>query len=92
MPALLAFTRIPFENVVGTTLFVIALNSLLAFLGDLLNYSINWSFLLSITTLSIAGVVLGIFSNRIVPAQPLQRSMGWLTLVMGIWILFSELL
>lgn len=92
LPALMAFTRIPFENVVGTTLFVIALNSLLAFLGDLLNYAINWSFLLSITTLSIAGVCLGILSNRIVPAQPLQRSMGLLTLVMGIWILVSELL
>lgn len=92
LPALVAFARIPFENVVGTTLFVIALNSLLAFLGDLLNYSINWTFLLSITTLSILGVCVGILTNRIVPAQPLQRSMGWLTLTMGIWMLFSELL
>lgn len=92
LPALVAFARIPFENVVGTTLFVIALNSLLAFLGDLLNYSINWSFLLSITALSIIGVCLGILTNRIVPARPLQRSMGWLTLSMGIWILVSELL
>jgi uncharacterized membrane protein YfcA len=92
LPALVAFARIPFENVVGTTLFVIALNSLLAFLGDLLNYSINWSFLLSITALSIIGVCLGILTNRIVPAKPLQRSMGWLTLSMGIWILVIELL
>jgi len=92
LPALVAFARIPFENVVGTTLFVIALNSLLAFLGDLLNYSINWSFLLSITALSIIGVCVGILANRIVPTGPLQRSMGWITLSMGIWILFSELL
>lgn len=92
LPALVAFARIPFENVVGTTLFVIALNSLLAFLGDLLNYSINWTFLLSITTLSIAGVCLGILTNRLVPAKSLQRSMGWLTLTMGIWMLVSELL
>ncbi|HEY4653843.1 MAG TPA: sulfite exporter TauE/SafE family protein [Cyclobacteriaceae bacterium] len=92
LPALVVFARIPFESAVGTTLFVIALNSLLGFLGDLLNYAINWTFLLSITALSIAGVCLGILSNKIVPAQPLQKSLGWITLTLGIWILVNELL
>lgn len=92
LPALVVFARIPFGSAVGTTLFVIALNSLLAFMGDLLNYAINWTFLLSITGLSIAGVFVGILSNNMIPAQPLQKSLGWITLGLGIWILFNELL
>lgn len=91
LPALVVFARIPFESAVGTTLFVIALNSLLGFAGDVLNYSINWTFLLSITALSIAGVYVGVLSNKMLPVQPLQKSLGWITLVLGIWILVSEL-
>lgn len=91
LPALVVFARIPFESAVGTTLFVIALNSLLGFLGDVLNYSINWTFLLSITALSIAGVCAGVLSNKIVPAQRLQKSLGWITLALGVWILVNEL-
>lgn len=91
LPALVVFARIPFESAVGTTLFIIALNSLLGFLGDLLNYSINWTFLLSVTVLSIVGVYVGILSNKVVPVQPLQRSLGWITLALGIWILIKEL-
>ena len=91
LPALVVFARIPFGSAVGTTLFIIALNSLLAFTGDILNYAINWTFLLSITGLSIAGVYVGIASNRMIPAQPLQKSLGWITLGVGIWILITEL-
>lgn len=91
LPALVVFARIPFGSAVGTTLFVIALNSLLAFTGDILNYSINWTFLLSITGLSIAGVYVGIASTRMIPTRPLQKSLGWITLAIGIWILFTEL-
>lgn len=91
LPALVVFARIPFASAVGTTLFIIALNSLLGFVGDLLNYAINWTFLLSITVLSIVGVYVGILSNKVVPAHSLQKSLGWITLGLGIWILVNEL-
>lgn len=92
LPTLVVLACIPFEPAVGTTLFVIALNSLLGFLGDLLNYTINWTFLLSVTALSIAGVYVGILSNKMVPVQPLEKSLGWITLGLGIWILVMEVL
>ena len=50
VPALVLLTGLGFKTAVGTSLFIIAINSLTGFLGDLMNYSMDWSFLLIITT------------------------------------------
>ncbi|HEX5170031.1 MAG TPA: sulfite exporter TauE/SafE family protein, partial [Cyclobacteriaceae bacterium] len=49
IPALVLLTGIPFKTAVGTSLFIIAVNSLIGFLGDVLNYEIQWNFLFEIT-------------------------------------------
>lgn len=90
IPALVLLTGLNFKTAVGTSLFIIAINSLSGFLGDFLNYSMNWSFLLSITGLAIGGILIGNkLSHRFSPAQ-LRKSFGWFVLVMGCWILVHE--
>ena len=91
IPALVLLTGLPFKTAVGTSLFIISINSLSGFLGDVLNYQMDWVFLLSITSLAIAGVILGnAFSKKIKAAQ-LRTFFGWFILVMGLWILVKEL-
>ncbi|HET9053664.1 MAG TPA: sulfite exporter TauE/SafE family protein, partial [Cyclobacteriaceae bacterium] len=52
IPALVLLTGLPFKTAVGTSLFIIAINSLVGFVGDVLNYAMDWKLLLSVTALS----------------------------------------
>lgn len=91
IPALVLLTGLPFKTAVGTSLFIIAINSLAGFLGDVFNHSIDWSFLFTITAIAVMGILLGhIFSKRISPLY-LRKAFGWVTLAMGSWIIFKEL-
>ena len=90
IPALVFLTGLPFKTAVGTSLFIIAINSLIGFFGDLLNYEIDWSFLLSITTLAVAGILAGNFLSRRILSLYLRKAFGWVTLLMGCWILLRE--
>jgi uncharacterized membrane protein YfcA len=91
IPALVLLTGLPFKTAVGTSLFIIAINSLIGFLGDVMNYSMDWQFLLSITALSVIGILIGDRISKKIPAATLRKSFGWFVLIMGCWILFREL-
>jgi uncharacterized membrane protein YfcA len=90
IPSLVFLAKIPFKSAVGTALFIIAINSLLGFAGDMTNYSINWSFLAVIAAIAILGIFIGnLFAQR-VASQRLKRLYGFFILVMGVSILVKE--
>lgn len=90
VPALVFLTGLPFKTAVGTSLFIISTNSLLGFTGDLLNYRMDWPFLLAITALAIVGIFIGnLLSDRISSGR-LRKGFGWMTLLMGCFILVRE--
>ena len=91
IPALVLLTGLKFKTAVGTSLFIIAANSLTGFVGDLLNHSIDWAFLISITLLAISGIVIGTLLSRNIPGARLRKAFGWFTLAMGIGILYKEI-
>jgi hypothetical protein len=92
IPALVFLTGLKFKTAVGTSLFIIAINSLSGFLGDVFNYAIDWKFLLSVAVLAIGGVFTGSYFSSRISGVTLRKAFGWLTLVMGCWILIKELL
>jgi uncharacterized protein len=91
IPALVLLTGLPFKTAVGTSLFIIAINSLIGFFGDVLNYQMNWAFLLTITSLAVAGIFIGNRLQKNVSSQKLKKAFGWLILGMGLFILIREL-
>jgi uncharacterized membrane protein YfcA len=91
IPALVFLTGLPFKTAVGTSLFIIAINSLMGFLGDVLNYSMDWVFLLSITGLAITGILLGNKWQKKISGVRLRQTFGWLVLFMGTYILLREI-
>ena len=92
IPALIFLTRLPMKAASGTSLFIIAINSLVGFSGDLFTMEMDWSFLLKVTALAIVGVHFGnVLSKRVSNAQ-LRKGFGWFTLAMGFYILGRELL
>lgn len=92
IPALVWLTRLPFKTAVGTSLFIIAINALLGFMGDVMNYPIEWEFLLTLTGLAVMGILVGNQLQKKVSAERLKIIFGWLILVTGIWILINEVM
>ena len=90
IPALVLLTGLQFKIAVGTSLFIIAANSYSGFIGDLVNMRIDWELLLPITVLAIVGILIGNKLSRKLPADILRTAFGWLTLVMGCFILLKE--
>lgn len=89
---LILFTKLSFNTAVGTALFIIAINSLIGFMGDVINYVINWAFLITITILAIIGILLGNKYHSLLPSKYLQKTFGWFTLIIGTGIFMSEIL
>lgn len=92
LPSLIAFARLPFNIAIGTTLLVIAFNSLIGFLGDVMNYSINWIFLLTVTGMATMGMLLGNRYCTKIPVQYLRTSLSCVMLITAIVILIKELI
>ncbi len=92
IPALVFLTGLPFKTAVGTSLFIIAINSLMGFLGDVFNYPMDWQFLLSITSLAVIGILLGNRLQKKVSSIRLRIAFGWMILAMGSWILLKEII
>ena len=91
IPALVLLTGLPMKIATGTSLFIIGFNSLIGFMGDVINLSIHWDFLFLITFLAIAGIFIGNWLTVKIHARHLRRSFGLFTLSMGCWILVKEL-
>lgn len=92
IPALVLLAKLPMKKAVATSLFIIAIKSLIGFLGDVQNHEIAWSFLLTFTGFSIAGIFIGIYLNKFINGAKLKKAFGWFVLVMGVYIVLKELL
>lgn len=91
IPALVLLAKLPMKKAVATSLLIIAIKSLIGFVGDVENLEIDWSFLLRFTGFSIIGIFIGIWLNKFIDESKLKTHFGWLVLLMGIYIIFKEL-
>jgi uncharacterized protein len=91
VPALVLLTGLPFKTAVGTSLFIIAISSLTGFLGDLMNYPMDWRFLLIITSLATFGILIGNQLTKRISSIQLRKIFGWFILVVGCGIIIREL-
>jgi uncharacterized protein len=92
IPALVLALHIPMKKAVGTSLLIIALNSLIGFTGDIGQQYIDWPFLLLIAAIAVAGIIIGTWLNRKIAGAKLKKGFGWFVLAMGTYILIKELL
>ncbi|QHS63998.1 sulfite exporter TauE/SafE family protein [Chitinophaga agri] len=90
IPALVLLLHLPMKEAVGTSLLVIALNSLIGFMGNVQDKGMDWRLLITVTLLAMVGIFAGSYLNHKVPAGKLKRGFGWFVLIMGIYILVRE--
>ncbi|RDK88933.1 sulfite exporter TauE/SafE family protein [Marinirhabdus gelatinilytica] len=91
IPALVLLAKLPMKKAVATSLLIIAIKSLIGFLGDVQNLDIDWPFLLIFTAISVVGIFIGIWLNKFIDGKKLKKAFGWFVLVMGIYIIYKEL-
>ncbi|PWT78509.1 MAG: permease [Bacteroidetes bacterium] len=92
IPALILFLKMPMKKAVGTSLLIIALNSLIGFTGDIGNYTIDWALLAILTVLAISGILIGSFVSQGINGNKLKKGFGFFVMIMGIYIITNELL
>ena len=92
IPALVLLARLPMKKAVATSLLIIAIKSLIGFLGDIATISIDWKFLLFFTALAIAGIFIGSWLQNFIDGKRLKKGFGWFVLIMGIYIIIKETL
>ncbi|WP_242084821.1 sulfite exporter TauE/SafE family protein [Aestuariivivens sediminis] len=91
IPTLVLLLKIQMKKAVATTLFIIAIKSLVGFLGDLGNTEINWTFLLLFTAISTIGIFFGSSLSSYIKGVKLKKSFGWMILFVSFTILYKEI-
>ena len=92
IPALVLFAKLPMKKAVGTSLVIIALKSLIGFLGDISKENtFDWQFLGIFSAIAIVGILVGSYLSKYVSNEKLKPSFGYFVFVMGVYILTKEI-
>ena len=96
VPALI-FMGLPTKKAIGTSMLVITIQSSIAFLGDFNSEKImgenglNWSLLLTLSALTIIGVLIGGRFTKKINANILKKGFGVIVLVIGSLLVLDKL-
>jgi uncharacterized membrane protein YfcA len=93
IPALVLFAKIPVRMSVGTSLLIIAVNSVAGFIEEVMarNSFINYRFLFLFALCSVAGVFIGFRISLWLKASQLKKIFGWFIISMGILMFVNEI-
>ena len=91
IPTLILFAKLPMRKAVGTSLFIIAMNSLVGFIGDVQNLIIDWRFLISFSILSVVGIFIGMYLTKYTNENQLKKIFAYFVLLMAAVVLLKEM-
>lgn len=91
VPALVIVMKLSMKHAIGTSLLIVSINTLLGFVGDVVNQAIDWWFLLGFCAISVAGMLLGSYLSHNIHGKHLKKGFGWFVLLMSLLILAKEL-
>lgn len=92
IPALVLLAGLEMKIAIGTSLFIIAMKSLIGFIGDIQNSEfIDWRFLAIFTSFSIGGIFIGARMSRSLDGRKLKRGFGFFVLAMGCYMVAKEI-
>ena len=90
VPALVLLTGVSMKKAVGTSLVIIALNSLSGFLGYLGAVEVPWRFLFYFSFFSSMGIMAGIILIKYIPQLMLKRIFSIFLIMMGLFIIYQQ--
>ncbi|NJR21714.1 MAG: sulfite exporter TauE/SafE family protein [Richelia sp. CSU_2_1] len=90
VPALVLLGNVPMRQAIGTSLLIIACNSVAGLLGYLGHISLDWNLTVSFTFLAGCGTVIGAYLGQFIPAQQLQKGFGYFLLAVAAFVLVQN--
>ncbi|MET8230637.1 sulfite exporter TauE/SafE family protein [Micromonospora sp. NPDC005298] len=90
VPALTLLGGLPMAVAVGTSLAVIAMQSLAGFAGHLAAVAVDWTLTAALTGAAVAGSLVGSRLSRRVPERRLRPAFGWFVLAVGTLVLGQQ--
>lgn len=91
VPALVMLVGLPMQMAVGTSLIVIAMNSLAGFLGHAGDGSFNAILTVIFTAAGLIGTFAGARLTRRLPAGKLQKAFAWFVIALALFLLSDNL-
>ena len=91
VPALVMLVGLPMQMAVGTSLVIIAMNSLAGFLGHVGDGSFNASLTIIFITTGLIGTFIGARLSERLPTQKLQIAFAWFVIILAFLLLFDNL-
>lgn len=91
IPALVNLLKLDIKKAIGTSLFIIALNSLFGFGVSVSQTVIDWNLILKILALAVSGVFIGSWLSTKIDGKKLKPAFGWFVLIMGVLIIIKEM-
>ena len=91
VPALVMLVGLPMQMAVGTSLIIIAMNSLAGFLGHARDGSLNMTLTSIFTLAGLVGTFAGARLNKRLPAEKLQKAFAWFVIMLALFLLYDNL-
>jgi uncharacterized protein len=92
IPMLVFLGGLTIRKAVGTSLFIITLNALTGFVGDIQSITVDWRFLLIFTMISVFGIFAGTYLQKFVNEKQLKKGFGFFIIAMAVFILSKEIM
>lgn len=90
VPALVMLVGLPVQIAVGTSLIIIAMNSIAGFLGHLTNGSMDWMVTLVFTSTGLVGTFIGMRLSRLLSSSRLQKVFAVFVIALAIFLLVDN--
>lgn len=91
IPALTLLLNLPMKIAVGSSLLIIAIQSLLGFISSSNLATIDWNFLFFQIAIAVTGILAGSYLNKFVPEKKLKIVFGYFVLIVGLLVLTEQL-
>ncbi|WP_025146506.1 sulfite exporter TauE/SafE family protein [Pedobacter jeongneungensis] len=87
VPVLMFFFRLDAKKAIGTSLFIITLNSISGFLSEMNLQKLDWTFIGCLTILSVFGSIIGRLIGQRLDTIHLRKAFGWFIFILAVTLL-----
>ena len=91
IPVLVLFSKLNMKNAIATSLVIISIKSLIGFIGDIENHTIDWEFLITFSLISILGIYIGQAIGLKIDGSKLKKGFGYFIIVVASCVILKEI-
>ncbi len=90
VPALVLLGKLPMKEAIGTSLLIIAFNSVAGFLGYFGRVELDYHLMVSFTFFAALGILWGSYLSTFIDAKNLQKGFAYFLMAIAAFILFQQ--